>query len=93
MSLETPNWCFSSGNPTALKLFKVRSEEEFIELGSWVVSPELQPDDSRSEDKAKAVVMEALAQGIHSFLWTHQSLDVKEFPSSVFLNRLLEGKK
>lgn len=93
MTLEPPNWCFSSGNPAALKLFKVRSEEEFIQLGPWAVSPEFQPDGSRSEDKAKTVVMKALAQGSHSFLWTHKSLDGKEFPSSVFLNRIVEGKR
>lgn len=93
MTLEPPNWCFSSGNPAALKLFKVESEEEFIKLGPWAVSPEFQPDGSRSEDKAKAVVMEALKQGSYSFEWDHQSLDGKVFPSSIFLNRIVEGER
>ena len=93
MTLEPPNWCFSSGNPAALELFKVESEEEFIKLGPWAVSPEFQPDGSRSEDKAKTVVMEALNQGSYSFEWTHQSLDGKVFPSSIFLNRIVEGER
>lgn len=93
MTLEPPNWCFTSGNPAALKLFKVDSEEAFCKLGPWAVSPQYQPDGSRSEDKAKTVVMEALKQGSYSFEWTHQSLDGKEFPSNVFLNRIDEGKR
>ncbi len=93
MTLEPPNWCFTSGNPAALELFKVESEEQFIQLGPWAVSPEFQPDGSRSEDKAKTVVMAALKHGSYTFDWTHQSLDGKEFPSSVFLNRIDEGKR
>lgn len=93
MTLEPPNWCFSSGNPAALSMFNVISEEEFTKLGPWAVSPEFQPDGSRSEDKARLVVMKALSQGSHTFEWVHKSVDGKEFPCCIFLNRITEGNR
>lgn len=93
MTLEPPNWCFSSGNPAALSMFNVISEQEFTKLGPWAVSPEFQPDGSRSEDKAKLVVKTALSQGSHTFEWVHKSVDGKEFPCNIFLNRITEGNR
>ncbi|MCH2055216.1 MAG: ATP-binding protein [Thalassotalea sp.] len=93
MTLEPPNWCFTSGNPAALKLFKVESEQHFTQLGPWILSPQYQPDGTLSKEKAKAVVQEALKKGSCSFEWLHQSLDGEEIPCNVFLNRIIEGNK
>src|SRR4030042_4759739 len=44
MTLEPPNWKFTSGNDSAIKIFNVKDEKEFISLGPVDLSPEKQPD-------------------------------------------------
>lgn len=93
MTLEPPNWCFSSGNHAAQKLFKVSSEEEFTKLGPWAVSPEFQPDGSSSKEKAKKVITEAMEKGVCSFEWTHMTIEGEEVPCTVLLSRIIEKEK
>jgi signal transduction histidine kinase/CheY-like chemotaxis protein len=93
MTLEPPNWCFSSGNPAAIRLFNLVSEEQFIQIGPAHVSPEFQPDGMRSADKAQAEVMKAMQEGSHFFEWVHMTVDGVEFPCTVFLNRISEGER
>lgn len=88
MTLAPPSWKFTSGNPAALTLFGVGSEEEFTGLGPWDVSPRRQPDGQLSAVKAKAMIERAMRDGSHFFEWTHRLVGGRSFPCTVLLTRV-----
>ncbi|MFH0971028.1 MAG: PAS domain S-box protein [Candidatus Micrarchaeota archaeon] len=93
MLLAPPSWKFISCNPAALKLFKVKSEEEFKRLGPWDISPEFQPDGASSGEKAQKMIMGAMAQGSNFFEWVHRCLYGDNFPATVLLSKIsIEGR-
>ena len=53
MTLAPPSWKFTCGNPATVRMFGAKDEAEFISLGPWQVSPEVQPDGRPSAEKAK----------------------------------------
>ncbi|MBF0507003.1 MAG: response regulator [Nitrospirae bacterium] len=91
MTLAPPTWQFTSGNPATLRLFKARTEQDFIKLGPWDVSPEYQPDGLPSSVKAQQAIARALEEGSSFFEWTHRTLDGREFPATVLLTRVELG--
>jgi diguanylate cyclase (GGDEF)-like protein/PAS domain S-box-containing protein len=88
MTLAPPTWMFTSGNPATVELFRVRNEAEFISLGPWQLSPERQPDDKPSDEKAKEMIETAMHNGSHFFEWTHCHSDGKPFSAEVLLTRM-----
>jgi len=88
MQLSPPDWQFTAGNPATIKMFQVKSEEEFVSLAPWELSPEYQPDGQRSSDKAKAMIDKAIKEGSNSFEWTHKRYKGDNFPVEVFLIRM-----
>ena len=88
MTLAPPTWVFTSGNPATVELFRVRDEAEFISLGPWQVSPERQPDNKPSAEKAMEMIETAMSNGSHFFEWTHCHSDGTPFPAEVLLARL-----
>jgi PAS domain S-box-containing protein len=94
MTLEPPEWNFTSGNPAAVKLFGAKDEQEFISLRPWDFSPEKQPDGKKSADKAKEMVMKAMEEGSNFFEWTHKKYKGESFPATVLLTRVeIDGNK
>ena len=87
MTLEPPEWMFTSGNPASLDMFCAISEEDFISRSPWEYSPERQPDGRSSGDKAREMIETALCEGSHFFEWQHKRLDGEEFPATVLLTR------
>lgn len=93
MTLEPPMWKFTSGNESALKMFKAKDEAEFTSAEPWRLSPEKQPDGRLSAEKAKEMIEIAMRDGSNFFEWTHKRLDGEDFPASVLLTRIeLDGK-
>lgn len=88
MTLEPPNWLFTSGNLSTLQMFLAKDEVEFTSREPWELSPEWQPDGRRSGDKAKEVIGIAMREGSHFFEWTHRRLNGEDFPASVLLTRM-----
>ncbi len=91
MTLEPPNWKFTSANPSTIKLFGVKNEHDFLKYEPWALSPQLQPDGQRSEDKAKQMINEALRDGSNFFTWTHKKVNGQEFIAEVSLSRVEEN--
>lgn len=92
MMLAPPNWRFTAGNPATLRMFRCSSEEEFVTLGPWDLSPPTQPDGQRSTVKAGLEILRAMENGSSFFEWTHRRLDGEDFQATVLLNRIqLEG--
>jgi PAS domain S-box-containing protein len=93
MILEPPSWKFTSGNPTAMKMFGAKSEEDFISHGPWDLSPDRQPDGRASAEKGREMIETAMREGSHSFDWTHRRIGDGEFPATVLLSRMQSAEK
>lgn len=91
MTIAPPKWKFTSGNPATLELFKLKDEAEFVSLGPWQLSPEIQPDGKPSVEKAKEMIETAMRNGSHFFRWTHCHFDGTPFPAEVLLTRMELG--
>ncbi|NQU33979.1 MAG: PAS domain S-box protein [Bacteroidetes bacterium] len=88
MTLEPPNWNYTSGNPSIISMFGVKNEDEFIALKPWEVSPEKQPNGSFSEVEAMNMIKIAMKNGSHFFEWTHKRKNGEEFSATVLLTRV-----
>ncbi len=93
MTLEPPSWRFTSGNPATVKMFRAKSEEEFISRGPWELSPDRQPDGRASAEKAKEMIETAMREGSHFFEWTHRRIDGEEFPATVLFSKMQSAGK
>jgi PAS domain S-box-containing protein len=88
----TPGEGFFAGNPSTVRLFGCKHEEEFCACTPAGLSPEYQPDGTPSSLKAQEMMAVAMREGSHFFEWTHRRLDGGEFFATVLLTRLeLEG--
>lgn len=92
MTLEPPEWKFTSGNSAAVKMFNCKDEKEFTSLGPWQLSPEKQPDGQKSADKAKKMIEKAMEEGSNSFEWTHKRHKGEDFSATILLSRVEDGK-
>ena len=93
MTLAPPDWCFSACNLATLRLFHVDTEQQFVRLGPWQLSPEYQPDGQPSVLAARQALEQAIQQGAHFFEWTHRTLDGEDFPATVLLTRMELGEQ
>ncbi|MBN1332033.1 PAS domain S-box protein [Candidatus Dojkabacteria bacterium] len=93
MTLEPPDWKFTTSNPAIKKMFGIKSEKEFTFLNPWEISPKYQPDGQLSSTKAKKMIQKALKDGSNFFEWTHKKLDGENFYATVLLVRISSGKK
>jgi len=88
MTLHPPTWQFTSGNTAIVKIFKVKSTEEFLALHPWDISPEKQPDGRLSSEKAEEMIEIAMTKGSNAFEWTHKRMTGETFPATVLLTRI-----
>jgi PAS domain S-box-containing protein len=93
MTSEPPSWKFTSGNPAAVKMFRAKSEQDFISHSPWELSPDLQPDGRASAEKAKEMIETAMREGSHFFEWTHRRIGGEEFPATVLITRMQSAGK
>ncbi len=78
-------------NPAAFKLFGIESKKQLAQLTPADLSPQYQPDDSLSSEKAGQMITKALENGSNIFEWTHKSLNGEEFYASVLATRVKIG--
>jgi PAS domain S-box-containing protein len=78
---------FIDCNPATLRIFG-RSREEFIDNTPYDLSPYMQPDGQRSQDKAFEKINAALGGEPQSFEWQHRRGDGEIFEAEVSLNRI-----
>lgn len=93
MTLEPPDWKFTSGNPATIALFGTKDEKEFLSYEPWRLSPEYQPDGKKSIDKAKEMIEKAMKEGSNFFEWTHRRINGDDFYADVLLSRVEEDGK
>ena len=94
MTMEPPEWKFTSGNPATIKMFGAKDEQQFISLGPWNLSPEFQPDGQKSGEKAKKMIEKAFNEGSNFFEWIHRRVNGEDFPATVLLSKTkIKGKE
>ena len=94
MFLKPPKWNFTGGNPSTLKMFGLKDEEEFTSHTPYFYSPEYQPNGKLSSVEAKKRVAEAMKKGRNTFEWVHKRKNGEEFPAMVFLEKIgINGEK
>jgi PAS domain S-box-containing protein len=88
MTIAPPEWKITSGNPALQDLFRIEDEGGFLGRKPWELSPEYQPDELSSREKALQVIEQAMEYGFSYFQWIHQKIDGEEFPAEVQLTRV-----
>ncbi len=88
MTLAPPSWNFTSGNKSAIEMFGVKDEKEFVSRAPWEYSPETQSDGQSSKDKAKGMILKAMKEDSNFFDWTHKRLNGEVFPATVLLTKV-----
>ena len=80
-------------NPSAVALLRCSDKAHLLSLHPAVLSPELQPDGRRSDEKCIEMDACAVERGVHRFEWVHKKMDGEEFPVEVTLTPVtLEGR-
>jgi len=94
MTLEPPDWRFTSGNPATVKIFNVKDEKELISLPPWELSPKYQSDGQLSSEEAKKNIERAMKEGSFLFEWEHKRYKGEVFPVTVLLTKInVSGKE
>lgn len=87
VTIEPPNWQYTSSNKAALQLFGLQQEGDLFALSPWELSPPFQPNGQPSLELFREAIDTALAKGTYSFNWTHQRKNGEEFPAIVMTSR------
>ncbi len=85
-TLSPPDYRFSSVNQAMVRLFGATNPDDLVNEFPWALSPEFQPDQQTSYEKAKFLIEEALEHGRTFFEWTHRRMDGTTFPCSILLS-------
>ena len=79
-------------NEAAVKLYRFKDKQEYVEKFVSECSPEFQPDGQRSDEKALALVRKVFTEGYWSGEWMHRiPADDTLLPSEVTLVRVNYG--
>jgi PAS domain S-box-containing protein len=79
---------FADCNQAAVDMLRLETKKQVLNCTPADISPELQPDGSRSKIKSVEMVELATTQGYHRFEWTHRRADGEEFPVEVMMTSM-----
>lgn len=86
--IKPPTWNYTLANPAAIKMFGAESLEQLLSLTPTHLSPEYQPDGTKSSEGAKKHIEEAFRTGTTFFEWVHCKCDGTPFYASVLVSKL-----
>ncbi len=88
------NHRFIDCNPSTLKILGLSRKEEIINRTPWDISPHLQPDGQRSDEKMRSLIADALRKGNHKFEWMHLRSEGEEILLEVVMTLInFRGEK
>ncbi|MDD4202700.1 MAG: PAS domain S-box protein [Candidatus Omnitrophica bacterium] len=76
---------FIECNDATRKMLGYSNKEEFLNAHPSVLSPEFQPDGTRSSEKADQMIAIAVKEGFNRFEWIHTRVHGENFPVEVSL--------
>ena len=80
-------------NDECVRLFEVKDKQEFMDLFFDVLTPEFQPDGSRSDEKIVELIDQVFSEGSFATEWMHQTKYKEPLPVEVTLVPVLyEGR-
>ena len=91
VTIGLPGYRIESCNAAAVQMFGVRDKIHLTGLAPSEISPEFQPDGTRSDEKAEEMQKIALQKGSHMFEWTHKKVGGQSFPCIVLISRIEMG--
>jgi PAS domain S-box-containing protein len=84
---------FTQCNRAAVEMLRFKNSGELLSHRPVDLSPEFQPDGSRSDEKAAELTARAFAENGVRFDWVHQTRDQESIPVEVILKPIeLDGK-
>jgi diguanylate cyclase (GGDEF)-like protein/PAS domain S-box-containing protein len=84
---------FVECNRAAVAMMRMKTREQLLNTHPWEISPPLQPDGRRSDEKANEMISLARSQGSHRFEWMHTRADGEIFPVEVLLTPVRWGSR
>ncbi|HYG24233.1 MAG TPA: PAS domain S-box protein [Verrucomicrobiae bacterium] len=84
---------FVDVNSASIRIAGAPSKAAMLELGPGTISPEFQPDGTRSIEKAKEMVGLALEKGSHRFDWVINRFDGSSVPVEIVLTPIPIGER
>ncbi|MBN2013061.1 PAS domain S-box protein [candidate division KSB1 bacterium] len=84
---------FFDCNEATLHMFNCQTKEQFCKCHPADLSSETQPCGTNSLKLANERIEVAMQHGSNRFEWIHKTLDNKEFPAEVLLNRMIFDDK
>ena len=93
LTLSLPQWKVTSANTAAVNLFKACSEEDFLGVGLWNLSPTFQYKDKYSIVNAKEKINLALKTGSADFNWKFLDFNGDELLCDVLFSRIEVGSE
>ncbi|MDM7933854.1 MAG: PAS domain S-box protein, partial [Methanothrix sp.] len=82
---------FIDCNRATLDMFRMESKDGILMKHPADLSPEHQPDGSRSHEKVEEVLATAIGKGSYRTEWMHRRSDGSEFPVDISLITLVRG--
>lgn len=86
--LVIENNTFVDCNQAVVKMLGYKTKEELLNTHPSELSPEKQPDDRFSYEKAQEMMSLALKNGSHHFEWMHTRANGENFPVEVWLSKV-----
>jgi PAS domain S-box-containing protein len=85
---------FIDCNSATLKMMRCGNKKQFLSLHPSQLSPEIQPDNRLSFEKANEMIAIAFSQGSYRFEWMHRRIDGEDFWVEVLLTLIpVDGKE
>ncbi|MFI5336149.1 MAG: PAS domain S-box protein, partial [Opitutales bacterium] len=84
---------FIDCNAAALAMLRIKDPAQIQGLTPQGLSPELQPDGRRSEEKVAEMIARAFTQGSCLFEWQHVRIDGEPFTAEVLLTPIMDRER
>jgi len=70
-------------NAAAVELFGYSDKSDMLGKKAYELSPEMQPDGSRSQERLNEILTAVERNGFHRYEWLHERADKSEFPVEI----------
>lgn len=87
MIMDT-NGNFISGNPSIVKMFKCKDEDDFVSYNQLSLSQDFQADEIDSNEQFRIEINKTLENGSNFFEWKYKRVGGKSFYATVMLTKM-----